>query len=53
MTVYMSILADSAYLGNATYDRLVDEKVIEEPFDVQDAFTTQFLAVIYGRQSEQ
>ncbi len=32
-----------------TYDRLVEEKVIEKPFDVSDAYTTQFLEEIYRR----
>lgn len=33
-----------------TYDRLVQEKVIETAFDVSDAYTTEFLQQIYGRQ---
>jgi NitT/TauT family transport system substrate-binding protein len=31
----------------STYDRLLEEKVIEKPFDVSDAFTTKFLDQIY------
>lgn len=30
-----------------TYDRLVEEKVIESDFDVSDAYTTEFLQKIY------
>ncbi len=33
----------------STYDRLVEEKVIEKPFDVSEAYTTQFLEEIYRR----
>lgn len=32
-----------------TYDRLVEEKVIAKPFDVTEAYTTQFLEEIYRR----
>ncbi|MCE5228561.1 ABC transporter substrate-binding protein [bacterium] len=32
-----------------TYDRLVQEKVIEKPFNVTDAYTTRFLEEIYRR----
>lgn len=32
-----------------TYDRLVEEKVIQQPFDVAEAYTTQFLEEIYRR----
>jgi NitT/TauT family transport system substrate-binding protein len=32
-----------------TYDRLVEEKVIETPFDVSKAYTTEFLEKIYRR----
>jgi ABC-type nitrate/sulfonate/bicarbonate transport system substrate-binding protein len=32
-----------------TYDRLVEEKVIESNFDVSDAYTTEFLEKIYRR----
>lgn len=32
-----------------TYDRLVEEKVIESPFDVSEAYTTEFLEKIYRR----
>ncbi len=32
-----------------TYDRLVEEKVIAKPFDVTDAYTTEFLEKIYRR----
>lgn len=32
-----------------TYDRLVEEKVIEKPFDVADVYTTEFLEKIYRR----
>ena len=32
-----------------TYDRLVEEKVIEKPFDVSEAYTTKFLQEIYKR----
>ncbi len=32
-----------------TYDRLVDENVIQKPFDVSDAYTTKFLEEIYKR----
>lgn len=30
-----------------TYERLVEEKVIEQPFDPRDAYTTEFLERIY------
>ena len=33
----------------ATYDRLVEEKVIDSEFDVSEAYTTQFLEEIYRR----
>jgi len=33
----------------STYDRLVEEKVIEKPFDVTEAYTTKFLEEIYKR----
>ena len=33
----------------STYDRLVEEKVIEKPFDVSEAYTTKFLEEIYRR----
>ncbi|MFA6571922.1 MAG: ABC transporter substrate-binding protein [Bacteroidota bacterium] len=33
-----------------TYDRLVNEKVITEPFNIKEAFTTKFLSEIYKRQ---
>lgn len=33
----------------ATYERLVEEGVIEKPFDVTEAYTTQFLEEIYRR----
>lgn len=33
----------------STYDRLVEEKVIEKPFDVSEAYTTEFLEEIYRR----
>ena len=32
-----------------TYERLLEEKVIEKPFDVSEAYTTRFLDQIYGR----
>lgn len=32
-----------------TYDRLLQENVIKQPFDVKDAYTTMFLERIYGR----
>lgn len=32
-----------------TYDRLLEEKVIEKPFDVSDAYTTKFLEEIYKK----
>jgi ABC-type nitrate/sulfonate/bicarbonate transport system substrate-binding protein len=32
-----------------TYDRLVEEKVIERPFAISDAYTTAFLDAIHGR----
>lgn len=32
-----------------TYDRLVEEKVIESDFDVSEAYTTEFLEKIYRR----
>ncbi len=32
-----------------TYDRLVEEKVIEKPFEVADAYTVKFLEEIYRR----
>lgn len=35
-----------------TYDRLVEEQVITQPFDVGDAYTTDFLERIYGRPIE-
>jgi NitT/TauT family transport system substrate-binding protein len=35
----------------STYDRLVEEKVIENAFDVSDAYTTSFLDQLYGRSS--
>lgn len=33
----------------STYDRLVEEKVIQTPFAVSEAYTTQFLEEIYRR----
>lgn len=33
----------------STYDRLIEEKVIKEPFDVSTAYTTEFLEKIYRR----
>ena len=33
----------------STYERLVEEKVIENPFDVSEAYTTKFLEEIYRR----
>ena len=35
-----------------TYDRLVEEQVIETPFDVSGAYTTEFLEKIYRRPFE-
>ena len=32
-----------------TYERLVEEGVVESAFDVADAFTTEFLEEIYRR----
>jgi len=32
-----------------TYDRLVEEKVIAKPFDVSEAYTTEFIEKIYGK----
>jgi NitT/TauT family transport system substrate-binding protein len=32
-----------------TYDRLIEEKVITEPFDIKQAYTTKFLEEIYKR----
>jgi len=37
----------------STYDRLVEEKVIEKPFDVTQAYTTEFLQKIYRRPFDQ
>jgi NitT/TauT family transport system substrate-binding protein len=39
---------DRAMFQN-TYDRLAEEKVIGKPFDVNEAYTTHFLDLIYGR----
>ena len=33
----------------STYDRLVEEHVIEKPFDFHEAYTTRFLEEIYRR----
>jgi NitT/TauT family transport system substrate-binding protein len=33
-----------------TYDRLIEEKVIEKPFPLAEAYTTQFLESIHGRK---
>lgn len=33
-----------------TYDRLIEEKVIEKPFPVTEGYTTQFLESIHGRK---
>ncbi len=33
----------------STYDRLVEEKVIQDEFDVSEAYTLEFLEEIYGR----
>lgn len=32
-----------------TYDRLVEEKVIAKPFDVSEAYTTEFIEKIYSK----
>jgi NitT/TauT family transport system substrate-binding protein len=34
----------------STYERLVEEKVIQKPFSVEEAYTTQFLEKLHGRQ---
>nr|VFK41867.1 MAG: ABC-type nitrate/sulfonate/bicarbonate transport system, substrate-binding protein [Candidatus Kentron sp. SD]VFK47777.1 MAG: ABC-type nitrate/sulfonate/bicarbonate transport system, substrate-binding protein [Candidatus Kentron sp. SD] len=33
----------------ATYDRLVEEDVIEKPFDIESAYTVEFLEKIHGK----
>jgi NitT/TauT family transport system substrate-binding protein len=37
----------------STYDRLVEEKVIEKPFNLNEAYTTKFLQEIYRRPFSQ
>ena len=55
---YNTVTSDSdeyppGYMDRAmfqsTYDRLVEEKVIEKPFDLGEAYTTEFLEQIYRR----
>lgn len=56
---YNAVTSDSAkyppgymdrQMFQETYDRLLQEGVIAQPFDVGDAYTTKFLEQIYGRQ---
>lgn len=51
-TEYPAGYMDRAMFQSA-YDRLVEEKVIEHPFPVASAYTTQFLEQLYQRPFDQ